>query len=100
MADQMMTALRRVAAFGLPGAEDRETVSVSDQAWPTFVDDMTEHRLTGLAVAAVDGGALSLTSSQADELAGHHRAAMMWCLAIERKLLEVGQGFDEAGIGV
>ena len=57
-------------------------------------------RLTGLAVAALEAGALALADADAEQLLERHRAAMTVALQLERRLLEVTPGLEEAGIEV
>jgi hypothetical protein len=89
---------RWVAGFGL--ASDGETlpVSVSDQSWSPAFAYLNAQRLTGLAVAAAEAGALSLTESQEEELLRGHRDAMVWVLGIERSLLSLRATFEASGV--
>lgn len=90
---------RSVGGFGFPGAE-HAPVDVPADSWPSFVAKLSSGRMTGIAVAAAAAGHLRLTDEQADELLGRHREAMVWALTIERRLLELAEAFEDAGVGM
>jgi hypothetical protein len=90
-------ALRVVAGYGLDDPEPHR-VSIDDEDSQAFVSDLFREKLTGLAVAAVDGGVLELSVEATETLLERHRGAMAWCLRVEERLLEVDDRFRRAGI--
>ena len=91
-------AMRVVAGFGLGGRADSEPVSVASGESGAFVGKLCGEKLTGLAIAAMDGGVLELSAEGIETLLERHRRAMASCLRIEERLLEVDDRFDRAGI--
>jgi hypothetical protein len=85
-----------VASFGL--GDHRGPLDAPRDDWPSFLASLHMHRLTGLAMAAADAGALRLTAEQAGDLSGRHAEAMAMALTIERELLHVGAALREAGV--
>lgn len=88
---------RAVGGFGLPGPEPVE-VEIPPNSWPAFLAKAASGRMVGIAVAAAEAGQLRLTDEQAEELLARHREAMMWDLLIERRLLELAEAFEAAGL--
>jgi hypothetical protein len=74
-----------VAAFGLPGSDDRP-VEVPSSEWRHVLSCISGERLTGLAVAAARTGWLRLEDDQAEDLLERHRQAMLWARTIERRV--------------
>ena len=93
------TLARRVAGFGLPGADDRPW-SIPDDVWPSLLASLAAQRITGLAVAGAEAEWLLLSDPQAEELLSRHRDTMLWALTVERKLLALAAEFRAAGIGL
>lgn len=89
---------RAVAAFGLPNAPEPERAVVSDEVWRSLLAQVRFQRITGLAVAAVQGGVLRARDDQRVELVDQHRNAMAWALAVERTLLSVAGELQMAGV--
>jgi hypothetical protein len=90
---------RDVAAFGLrqsTSAPAPRRVAPSD--WQSFLGAVRHHRLTGLAVAAVEAGSLSLSQSQLPELLARHRDAMCLALSLEREVVELGRELRDANV--
>ncbi|MCI0633998.1 MAG: nucleotidyltransferase family protein [Actinobacteria bacterium] len=94
--DPLSTA-RWIAAFGLPGTVPGER-AVASNAWPATMSWLGSQRLTGLGVAALEAGALTLEDADAERLLDRHRAAMTVALELERRLLEVTPSMEDAGI--
>jgi hypothetical protein len=90
-------AVRAVAGFGLP-CELNDTVTVDERTWPEIKSRLVAERLTGLAVAAAEGGKLTISDDQFAELADAHRDVMLWALDLERTLIQLAKTFDDAGI--
>ena len=88
---------RAIGGFGLPGLEP-QGVEISERAWRSFRGSAPNGRIVGLAVAAAEAGRLPLTDEQAGELLAWHRDAMVWALTIERRLLELAEAFEAAGV--
>jgi hypothetical protein len=93
--DPMVTA-RWIASFGLP--TDERDITVADEDWGPLLGILTSERLTGLAVAAAEGGALHLSDGQADALLERHRDAMAWALMGERHLIRLGTDLVALGV--
>ena len=70
------------------------------EAWRPFLASLDMQRLTGIALAAVESGALVLDEGQREDLIAHHGEAMVWALVVERKLLSLGDRLADAGIEV
>jgi hypothetical protein len=92
------TFVRAVAAYRLEGSSLRLPDRVPQEHWRNALVTMTAERLTGLAVQAVEDGALELTDVQWDELLERHRRAMAWCLGLEARLLQVADALDAADV--
>jgi hypothetical protein len=90
-------AVRAVAGFGLD-CEPNNPVEVDENTWPEFKSRLVAERLTGLAVAAAEGGKLMISDDQFTELTAAHREVMLWALDLERTLLGLAEAFDDAGI--
>lgn len=91
-------ALRHIASFALPDTSV-ESIRPKDAGWPALLGAIGRHRLSGLAVAAVERGTLVLEHEQRAELLDRHREAMLCALALERNLFELASAFDGAGVG-
>jgi Uncharacterised nucleotidyltransferase len=99
MTDDDVVALEhQIAAFGLPGTRSTIADRIADDAWPRLLALLTTQRLTGLAVAAMNAGAVTLSQRQAGELLERQRASMVHALSIERFLLSLADIFDREGI--
>lgn len=94
---EMDAAVRAVAAFGLP-AEGTDRLEVRDGDWPAFLGAILAERLSGLAVAAVEGGRLQLDPPRVEELLAGHRSAMLRALAAEREMAPVRDALGAARI--
>jgi hypothetical protein len=96
----MTTTIRRVAVdvarFGLDGGGSPPAPAADP--WPDLLREFARERLSGLAVAALEGGELELSDRQAEELLELHRESMLHDLALERALLRVVDALDEEGI--
>ena len=85
-----------VARYGLPGAE--APPALDDDAWSLALATLGEEKIIGIAMAAADAGWLPVKDQQYQQLVDRHRTAMVWCLALERRLLEMSETFDSEGI--
>ena len=92
-----MGVAARVAAFGLEG-DDRPVVTVEDEAWERTSIVLSGHRLTGLALAAMEGGRLRLSEDAAADLLERHRGSMLLALAMERELVRLHDELDRSGV--
>jgi hypothetical protein len=94
--------LRRIARFGLPGVPDEidgdETGRVEPGRWPAVIDGIVRQRLGGHAVRSAGAGALSLSSSQLDELMERHEEQLAIDLRLERMLVDCDTALDRAGV--
>lgn len=92
-------AVRRIAAFGLPGApEPALSAPLATGEWRALRAFVRHHRLTGLATAAADAGALPLAPSQWEELAADHAAALAATAHLDAVLTELSGLLADAGI--
>jgi hypothetical protein len=91
-------AVLRVAAFGIRDDHPDDPVDVSDVGWSGFLEQVALQRLTGLAVAAVEGGALRLSEVQEAELLEAQRESMMLALTLESRLLDLAPALETRGI--
>ena len=90
---------RRISSFGLTGGpDDTEPVSIGASDWSAVVGKVRRHKLTGLAVAAMDAGWLRLSAEHAQYLRELQRERMMQALDLERRLLRIADGLGSAGI--
>jgi hypothetical protein len=94
----MDRVLGLMARFELDRVDPPEPVAVTDQDWDETLGALVAERLTGLAVAAAEAGALELTADQGKALVGAHRQRMVWALGLETTLLDLAAAFQEAGI--
>lgn len=90
--------VRRLAAVGLRQDDAEADVAISDDNWPMVLAKLYDQRLTGLAVAAAEGGSLSLSSEQTEDLLSSHRDAMLQALALERHLVTLSAALEEAAV--
>jgi Uncharacterised nucleotidyltransferase len=91
--------LRHVATFGLPGATLAPQAPVApDGEWDAVLASISADHLTGLAVAALEAGALQVTEEALEDLLARHRAAMVAALGLERTLLELTTAFEDQGL--
>ena len=86
--------VRQIAAIGL----SERKVGVPPERWPLVLRKLSNERLTGLAVAGLAMGRLSLEPEQIDELLDRHRSAMVLALTIEQRLLVLSAAFEGAGV--
>jgi hypothetical protein len=93
--------LPRIASFGLPGHSKPIAAStLSDPEWSRLVGDVLHQRLAGFLQAAVEAGALAVTTEQRAEVADLHLQACGTALRLERRLLDVAGLLEQAGIDV
>jgi hypothetical protein len=85
-----------VARYGLDGAEP--PAAVGDESWSLALATLAEEKILGIAAAAATEGWLPLTDEQYENLLNRHRNAMVWCLALERRLLQIADAFEAEGI--
>jgi hypothetical protein len=90
--------VRRIASFGLAGSAHQPRIDVGDDRWPPFLGQVVHHRLTGLAIAAVDVGGLLISAEHRADLVSHHHEAMVCSLALERDLLAVADALADVSI--
>lgn len=88
--------LRQVAAWLVPGSADIEPLADPTRAGE-LVDLAQGERLLGPLLVAVDAGALELPAEVVERLVEQHEQAMLWCLHLETRLLEIADWFDHAG---
>ena len=97
--DEVRSGLQCVAAFGLRGdGRVGEPIVFSDHAWSLFLGRLVHQRLTGLAVAAAEAGAIELRGAQLAQLIDRQREAMTLSLTLERRLLGLVPALDANGI--
>jgi hypothetical protein len=91
-------AIARIVTFGLPDAEDDQPFTVYDEGWIDLWNGLRNERLGGLAVAALDAGALELPEPRRAKLVERHREELVRCLALEQTLLNLAVAFEDAGV--
>jgi Uncharacterised nucleotidyltransferase len=91
-------AIARIATFGVPDVGYAGAFTVTDDRWPDLWNGFRNERLGGLAVAALDAGALKLPDKRRDQIVRRHRQDMVRCLGLEQTLLNLAEVFQEAGI--
>lgn len=84
-----------VAAFGLPRHEESLPARPTSGAW---VARCTNHKLSGLLLAAADQHAGLLDESQSQMVAKAHERQMITCLRLERTLTELVSALVQAGL--
>jgi hypothetical protein len=88
--------LRQVAAWLVPGSAEIEPLGDPGRAWDLLALARAE-QLSGPLLVAVDGGALTLPGEVLEQLVRQHEEAMLWCLHLESRLLEIAGWFEEVG---
>jgi hypothetical protein len=93
--------LRQVSAFGLPGQPERLCDEPPEEAvWSSLVGRCRAQRVPGLLLAAIDAGALPVTDEQRDQAEEVHLGSMASVLRLERRLLEVAEALEGAGLAM
>lgn len=91
--------LAAVAAYGLPGSTHAlPHTPLSERRWQRLVRAAASERLVGLLGAAVADEAFPVTDAQLEELAVHHRNAMIVTLRVERAAQQAMAFLAEAGV--
>ncbi len=78
------TTLRSIAAWSSPS--DRPSIGATPPIEEALLAGIGRERLTGLALAAVDAGALCLSAAGVDELRVRHEHQLALDLQLERVL--------------
>ncbi len=86
---------QRIAAYTTGEADP---MRVPTDRWRPLLGILVSQRLTGLAVAALEGGSLELTDEQHADLLERQREAMLRSLATERTLLELAGSLSDIGV--
>src|SRR3954471_23769549 len=94
MADlQIRNALRTIAAPSLFAA--REFVGAGEDSWEQgLLAGVSRERITGLAVAAVDAGALELSSRGYDDLLTRHEHQLALDARLEQLLIVAARALN------
>lgn len=97
--DQMTRVLRAVAAWDLPGAPPIELPAPSEdpQFFDALASELQRTRLLGVVLAAESLGDVELSEVFHDDLVQRQQASLLWCIELEKRLLEVREWFDLAG---
>jgi hypothetical protein len=85
-----------VARYGLDGAE--APPRAENGTWPLILATLAEEKVLGIACAAATDGWLGLDDDEFAALVGRQRQAMAWCLDLERRLVQIADAFDGAGV--
>lgn len=88
--------LRHVVAWSAGLTDDLPEIDPADAA--RLEERARGERVLGLVLAAIDAGGLKLPSEVEDRVVEGHEDAMRWCLRVERRMLEVRDWFDQAGV--
>ena len=93
------SAAEQAAVRGLVtwGHDDAPRAAGPEPDPSVLVDVAIRHRLTGPLLAAIDLGEAAVAGADLDRLAEAHREALLWCLRVERRLLEVADRFEASG---
>jgi hypothetical protein len=94
--DSVEESLRTIAAWGLPGAPPPKLPDNS-ASYKGFPDRVHHAQLTGPLLSAAAAGDLVLPKTMEAELLVRHERALLWCLELETRLLQVRELFDGAG---
>ena len=86
------------AAAGVGLGPARKPGYSPGSGWAVALGRIQQEQLTGLAVAGVEAGELSIDESQREELWTAHREAMARVIALERRLIEFGNALESHGI--
>ena len=87
-ADAAREVLGQLVAWGL-GLDVAVPARPTPSAGEALVQAAVEERMTGPLLLAADAGAVALAPEAVDRLAEHHRQALLWCLHLEARLVEV-----------
>ncbi len=101
MAEQAVVdeVVRRITAYGLRRVPlVPPTDPFGDDVWRRVLATVGSQRLTGLALAAVDGGAIPLSDEQARHLRDRHQDAMISVLGLELELLSAAETLKRRGV--
>lgn len=91
-----VAVLSQVAGWLLPGAPDIDPIRDETEA-EALVRLATRERLLGPLLVSVDAGALVLPDDLVEQVSAGHQDAMLWCMHIEHRLLDVSDWFAAAG---
>lgn len=91
--DGVLRDITRWSVTGTGAIEPLATVADAD----ALVDLADNHGLLGPLVTAVRAGSIDVGPAAAALALERHERAMVWCLHLERRLLEVEDRFDAAG---
>jgi len=92
-----MDALLEIARFGLPSAAEAP-IAVDSADASSLLSGIADHRLTGVAVDAMEVGALVLDDDTAADLVTRHDAAMTQTLRAELAMLRVVEALRSSGL--
>lgn len=88
-------SLRSIAAWGLPGASP---ISLPpDGGGDGFASQLQQARLIGPLLAAAASGDVELPAELEADLVERQHGALLWCIELEVRLLEVRDAFDALG---
>lgn len=93
--DSMEASLRSIAAWGLPGAKPIELPPGPEEMG--FASRLQQTRLIGPLLAASASGEVELPPDLEADLVERQHGALLWCIQLESRLLEVREAFDAAG---
>ncbi|MCB0884735.1 MAG: nucleotidyltransferase family protein [Propionibacteriaceae bacterium] len=93
--DSMEASLRSIAAWGLPGAEQIELPPDPEELG--FASRLQQTRLIGPLLAASASGEVELPADLEADLVERQHGALLWCIQLESRLMEVREAFDSAG---
>ncbi|MEZ5374131.1 MAG: nucleotidyltransferase family protein [Microthrixaceae bacterium] len=93
--DSMEASLRSIAGWGLPGAHPIELPAEPEEQG--FATRLQQTRLIGPLLAASASGEVELPPDLEADLVERQHGALLWCIQLESRLLEVREAFDSAG---
>lgn len=99
--DNYPSPLLAVAGWELPTAHRTfPDDPLGDEGWADLLSAARAHRLTGLLWAAIGGGGMAATATQAEQARSVHRSTMLRVLSLEQELIAVVDVLAAAGIEV
>ncbi len=93
-----MSALQLVSRYGLPSTAQVAVGPLSDGEWRALVAVVEHQRIVGLLAAAMEGGALEVTSAQAADVVSLSTMLAVRSVTLERVMLEALGVLDAAGV--
>ena len=88
--------LRRIAGWLLPGAPEISAITSPSDA-EQLIAAAERERILGPVLIVLDSNALDVPDDVIERARSAHEEAMLWCMHVEHRMLDVKDWFDEAG---